>query len=725
MAFSPHAMIGARIGNYRVVRLVGQGGMGAVYEAVHDPLGRRAAIKVLLPAYSQNEDMVVRFFNEARAVNIVEHPGIVNTFELGQLEDGTVYVIMEFLEGQTLTQRMTALAQRPVADTLRLCRQIASALAAAHKKGVVHRDLKPDNIMIIADPDMPGGERTKVLDFGVAKIAEEHHLPSATKQNTRSGLVLGTPRYMAPEQCRGAGGITDKADVYSLGVILYQLLSGRPPFCDEAMGDLLVAQMQRRPPPLRELAPQVPAAVAELTHAMLAKAAGDRPSMPEVITALERLEAVERAPRPAGQPPALPVAAARQGRPAPPSVAVSPSMFMAPVPDPADRELDLAPGWEEGAAGAEELRLPRRPFLRAAAALVLCLGLGGAAWGAWLWQRSTGKARGAEEASQLLQAAQRDVDAERWQEARDRANEVLALAGLPEGTRQAAQALQERAQHQLNMEETFARFRAALERRALDEAVEAYQALPEDAPLRRRARPDYERLFPSFASARLARARAARAGGRCAEFQGQLDPVLRAEPRYGPALRLRERGCTGGSRGSGEEDIEEPLPPTRLEPLPPPPVPVGASVNPAPAAPTPAAPAPVPPAAATPASPPPSPPPSPSGVAAKQPARPAAPAALTDEESNRLLREAQSLFQGGRYQRAIEVVRPLTVRQGSWRDAWMLTGTSACKLGDADLAFRAYLRLEEDLTRRGTVLKVCEGNGLGMLGGSIKRLTPP
>ena len=161
-------MKGERIGSYRVERLIGQGGMGAVYEAVHEQLGRRAAIKLLRRELSQDPQIAMRFFREARAANRVEHSGIVAIYEFGHLPDGTAYIIMEFLRGEALSARLRSRGGRlPYGDAVRIARQIASALAVAHAQDVIHRDLKPDNVMLVPDSEMPGGERVKILDFGM------------------------------------------------------------------------------------------------------------------------------------------------------------------------------------------------------------------------------------------------------------------------------------------------------------------------------------------------------------------------------------------------------------------------------------------------------------------------------------------------------------------------------------------------------------------------------
>ena len=163
--------IGTLLGNFRVVRRLGEGGMGIVYEARHRQIDRRAAVKILHPEYAENPEYAARFLNEARSVNIVQHPGLVEIFEYGQEPDGTLYIVMEFLDGQTLHARMLERkAALPSQEITPILLQLARALAAAHDKGVVHRDLKPENIILIKDPVNPTAERAKILDFGIAEV---------------------------------------------------------------------------------------------------------------------------------------------------------------------------------------------------------------------------------------------------------------------------------------------------------------------------------------------------------------------------------------------------------------------------------------------------------------------------------------------------------------------------------------------------------------------------
>ena len=288
------------IGPYRVVREIGRGGMGAVFEAVQPQIERKVAIKVLHPQYAKNEQLVHRFFNEARAVNIVAHPSIVQISEFAQLPDGTAYIVMEFLEGESLGSRMKRQGGKlSLVESLRLARQIAAALAAAHAKNIIHRDLKPDNVMIVADPEAPGGERAKVLDFGIAKGVAAA-LPNgdggpggeAAVSTTRTGVMVGTPLYMAPEQCKGSGVVDAKADVYSLGVMLFRMLCGRPPFIGDGAGAVMAMHIYEPPPNLRELEPSVPEDLAGLVHQLLEKNPAMRPTMLQVAQSLEALKAI-------------------------------------------------------------------------------------------------------------------------------------------------------------------------------------------------------------------------------------------------------------------------------------------------------------------------------------------------------------------------------------------------------------------------------------------------
>ncbi|MCS6915986.1 MAG: serine/threonine-protein kinase [Myxococcales bacterium] len=289
---SAHSLIGVRLGRYVITRELARGGMGVVYEAVHEHIGHRAAVKVLSSSLSKEGkavDYAGRFHDEARAVNIVQHPGIVKIFDFGSLPDGTVYIMMEYLEGESLWDRHMRAVQRqgqriPLADVLRLSRLIASALAAAHEKRILHRDLKPENVILVRDPDVPGGERTKVLDFGIARFMD------SAQRRTVAGMVMGTAVYMAPEQCCGVDQLDGKVDVYALGVMMYELLAGRPPFEGEPH-KIMVMHVNQQPQPLRELVPDLPEPVHMLVHGMLVKKPDERPSMADVVARIQQIEA--------------------------------------------------------------------------------------------------------------------------------------------------------------------------------------------------------------------------------------------------------------------------------------------------------------------------------------------------------------------------------------------------------------------------------------------------
>ncbi|PSM30552.1 serine/threonine-protein kinase, partial [Haliangium sp. UPWRP_2] len=294
-AATPSAALPQYIGPYRIVRKLGEGGMGAVFEALHEAIERRVAIKVLHPAYAISPEFTVRFFNEARAVNRVDHPGLVQIFDYGQLPGGMAYIIMELLRGESLSWRMKhSGGALSLSETLNIGWQLADALAAAHNKQVVHRDLKPDNVMLVPDPHMATGERSKLLDFGIAKIAEAGG--SSRQIRTRTNAIMGTPLYMSPEQCAGAGGVDAQSDVYSLGVMLYEMLSGRRLFVAEGAGYIMGMHMFQEPTPIRAVAPSVPLPVAELVHRMLYKEKAQRPSMLQVASTLASLFILAPAP---------------------------------------------------------------------------------------------------------------------------------------------------------------------------------------------------------------------------------------------------------------------------------------------------------------------------------------------------------------------------------------------------------------------------------------------
>jgi serine/threonine-protein kinase len=269
---TPTSMEGTVIGSYRVLRKLGEGGMGAVYLAEHSLLGRKAAVKVLQPELSRNQDIVQRFFNEARAATAIADPGIVQIFDFGYHADGSAYIVMEFLEGEPLDGRVKRLGRLAPVDALRILRQVASSLASAHARGIVHRDLKPENIFLVADREVAYGERPKLLDFGIAKLTHD----TDSKVKTATAAIMGTPMYMSPEQCRGAGYVDHRSDLYSLGCVLYHLLVGRPPFDGEGVGDIIACHLREPAPAPSASVPGIPPEVDALTTRLMAKAPDQR-----------------------------------------------------------------------------------------------------------------------------------------------------------------------------------------------------------------------------------------------------------------------------------------------------------------------------------------------------------------------------------------------------------------------------------------------------------------
>ena len=240
--------------------------MGVVYLAQHPVFGRKVAIKLLHAVLARDPDIVARFFNEARAIHMVAHENIVEILDFGQTADGQPYFIMEFLSGESLSD---AIARGPMTpdQVEAIGVQMCKALGAAHAKGIVHRDLKPHNVQLVIKAD--GALQVKILDFGVAKILSSPDGASSVK--TRTGSLMGTPLYMSPEQCKGAGVLDHRTDIYSLGVILFEMISGRPPFNAEGVGELFAKHMLEEPPLVTEFAPECPPHMAAAIMKALAK----------------------------------------------------------------------------------------------------------------------------------------------------------------------------------------------------------------------------------------------------------------------------------------------------------------------------------------------------------------------------------------------------------------------------------------------------------------------
>ena len=299
---------GTVIGPYRIVAKIGEGGMGAVYVAEHTLIQRKAAIKIVRPVLASRKDLVERFLTEARATAAVNDPGIVQVYDFGVHSDGSVYLAMELLDGETLAKRLVTGGALELVEALRITRQVAGALAATHKRGIVHRDLKPENLFLVRDRDVAGGIRTKILDFGIAKLVE-----SDRNQLTLPGAVIGTPAYMSPEQCSGEGNVDHRTDVYALGCVLFHMLVGTPPFNHSEAVTLLLAHLNEPPP---HLPSRFPDEVDRVVRACLAKdpaqRTGSMAELQQVCTAimsrisrrsLEEIEEPPYAPQ-LGSPPA-------------------------------------------------------------------------------------------------------------------------------------------------------------------------------------------------------------------------------------------------------------------------------------------------------------------------------------------------------------------------------------------------------------------------------------
>lgn len=280
---------GTLVGEYRIEHVLGRGGMGTVYQAVHAVIEKRAALKILHRELCTSERVVARFVREARAVNRIGHPNIVDVFGFGATHDGREFLAMELLEGESLgdciDRRCRSGVGLPLAEACHILSEIVLALEAAHRAGVVHRDLKPDNVFLLAGKKPPA---IKLLDFGIAKLLENDNAGPLAVDQTMPGVVVGTPRYLAPEQARNLP-IDGRADIYALGVLAFELFAGRAPFIGDDGLDVVAKHLALEPPKPSDFAAGLPRLVDEIVLAMLAKDPAGRPLLAQVREALARI----------------------------------------------------------------------------------------------------------------------------------------------------------------------------------------------------------------------------------------------------------------------------------------------------------------------------------------------------------------------------------------------------------------------------------------------------
>ena len=265
-------------GRFRIEREIGTGGMGTVYLATHLGLDRPVAVKIIKREFAGDADVADRFLREARTMAKLHHPHAAMIFDAGNLPDGRHFIVMEFVEGETLSQVLSREGRFSPSRAVEIATQVCDVLEEAHRLGIIHRDLKPSNILL-------GKRGVCVLDFGVAKVLASSAESTATHASTGSGQLVGTPRYMSPEQCLGQR-VGARSDLYSLGVLLYEMLAGRPPFIDPLQSALLVKQATAPAPPLPRLRQDIPRSLALAVHSLLAKRPEDRPRTAAAAKAL-------------------------------------------------------------------------------------------------------------------------------------------------------------------------------------------------------------------------------------------------------------------------------------------------------------------------------------------------------------------------------------------------------------------------------------------------------
>jgi serine/threonine-protein kinase len=551
-------MLDQQVGSYRITQKLAQGGMGEVYLAQHELMDREAVVKVLHPKLLHDEEVVQRFLNEAKAAASIHHPGIVSIYDLGRA-GGQVYIVMERLRGETLAERI-ARERLEIDHAVAMVKQLASALAAAHALNIVHRDLKPENIFVVADPDMPGGERIKILDFGVAKLAPTQGGGGLTAQ----GSIFGTPAYMAPEQCENAAKVDQRTDLYALGCILYEMLCGIPPFGKGGL-ELLAAHLRDEPPRPTRYNRSIPEDLERTILQLLAKKPQHRLQSCEEL--LKALGAADLAPRSAPMPAVLAddLALANTVLPSSqPAIQVAGNEDTGRVlsTDRAYNMVALSPTTHRRATGEVEgatttmHRRRKKPWLWAGLGLVV------AAAGVYaLTMRTTEHQDSAavdpgitvegEEPDldfdapekALLAQAEKAIEDMQWVDAMAAAQQVAAMMPADSEAHARAEAIKELARQGQTYAVTYETFMSALDRKDVHSAVYLREQLPVDSVFRDRSKEKFENLRDEWLAPRLKRAHELVDRKQCSKLAPIEKEVSYLFPESAEALHALQEAC--------------------------------------------------------------------------------------------------------------------------------------------------------------------------------------